>query len=423
MQHEKLIELLKKEMIPAMGCTEPAASALAGAQASFILGEEVLRAEVSASRDIVKNAMGVGLPSCSLKGILAAVALGIVKKDTSLSLSILSDITPKQIEDAGKIKATLSLEENVPPLYVKVKVFGKNHNATAVVANEHNRFAYIERDGEILKELPVINDCSSGVQEDSIASDLLLQDVYDFATTVDISQLGFIRDAINTNMKIASHSIEKGYGLQVGKTLLETTAKTDDLSYAFRKASCYAAAGSDARMSGCPMCVIINSGSGNQGITVTVPVEILGKHLGVSEEQILRAVCLSELAGLVLTARKNRLSALCGAFTASIATSCAYVYLLGGGVCEMDKAVNTMVGDLSGIICDGAKNTCALKIFSCLEAAAMASILAVRGLGPGKESGIVGKDSFESINYLSEISSKGMRETDHNILSIMLEKN
>ena len=166
--------------------------------------------------------------------------------------------------------------------------------------------------------------------------------------------------------------------------------------------------------------VIINSGSGNQGLTVTLPIYWVGRYLKCSDEAIARAVCTSELVGLVLTARKDRLSALCGAFTAAIGTACGYVFLLGGDVRQMDMAIRNMVANLTGIICDGAKNTCALKIYSCLEAASMSVKLAQKGHSPGKESGIVGSDSLESILHLTKISSEGMEKTDKTILSIML---
>jgi L-cysteine desulfidase len=183
-----------------------------------------------------------------------------------------------------------------------------------------------------------------------------------------------------------------------------------------------AAAASDARMAGCPLPVIINSGSGNQGITLTVPIAVVASYLKVDDEQLGKALLLSQLIGLGLTARKDRLSALCGAFTASIGTACGLVYLLGGSLEEMDRAFNTMVGNLTGIICDGAKSTCALKIYSCVEAANLACNLAFRGLSPGSESGIVGKSSMESMDFLSRISHEGMEETDKTILSIMLGK-
>jgi L-cysteine desulfidase len=235
--------------------------------------------------------------------------------------------------------------------------------------------------------------------------------------------LTLVLDAKNTNMAIAQHALEHSYGLSVGRIAAEPIGKKpSSLSEAFNLASAMAAAASDARMAGCPLPVIINSGSGNQGITLTVPLAVVGSYLACSEEKLARALLLSQLVGLALTAKKNRLSALCGAFTAAIGTACGLVYLLDGTLVEMDRAFNTMVGNLTGIICDGAKMTCALKIYSCVEAANLACKLAFRGMSPGNESGIVGKTSKESMDFLSRISHEGMEETDKTILSIMLGK-
>ncbi len=418
-----LTELLKKEMLPAMGCTEPAASALAGAKAREILkSDEISRIQVYASRDMVKNAMGVGIPNCNLKGILAAVALGVAGGDTSRGLSILSDVDSRQIEKAKNYKIQLNLVENVVPLYVSVKIFDSNENySISTVSGEHDRFSHLERNGEITVDLPLEEKHEEKGDKDFLKT-LTLDDIIDYADNADIYQLGFVSEAIRINMEIAEKSVSLGFGLEVGKTTFTDVENPASLAQAFELGASLAAAGSDARMSGCNMPVIINSGSGNQGITVTVPVHTVGSFLKCSEEKIIRAVCVSELVGLVLTARKNRLSALCGAFTASIGTACAYIYLMNKDRHIMDRAVNTMVGNLTGIICDGAKSTCALKIYSCLEAAALSVKLALRGFSPAEESGIVGRDSLESITYLSRISSEGMLETDKTIVEIMLNK-
>ncbi len=447
MDKERLIALLKKEMVPAMGCTEPAAAALAGAKARELLCAQkensydsvracsVERAQVFASRDIVKNAMGVSIPNCELKGILAAIALGISGGDSSKSLSILSNVSQKQKEEASLIDIELVLVSNVPPLFVSVKVFGKDskeaslHEAVATIAGEHDRFSHLEKDGVVLLDLPLESEkASSNVQEKENDRDFLktlkLDDIIEFSNHISVNDVPFVLDAVKTNLYIAKHAIEGEFGLQVGKTTLEDDIdkEPESLAQAFDIAASYAAAGSDARMSGCSMPVVINSGSGNQGITVTVPIYIVSKYLGCNDEKLVRAVCVSQLVALSLTARKNRLSALCGAFTASIGTSCAYVYLLGGDRKTMDRAVNTMVGNLTGIICDGAKNTCALKIYSCLQASALSVKLALKGFAPGPECGIVGSDCLESMSHLSRISCEGMEETDKTIMSIMMDK-
>ena len=427
MEIKDVVRLLKSEMIPAMGCTEPAASALAGAKARELIGDDRIKSiAVFASRDIVKNAMGVGIPDCERRGILTAVALGIAKGDSSKDLNILSDLTQEEVEKAASLSLTLSIEENVPQLYIRVEITGESHSCKVVISGEHNRFSHIELDNKVLVDLPAgLTESKSRCEESQALMQMTLSDIVGYSKAIPFSDLAFILKDIDVNLAIARHSLEGEYGLQVGKALMEGLDENNirTLDEAFRIGACYAAAGSDARMSGCSMPVIINSGSGNQGLTVTLPIYWVGRYLKCSEETIARAVCTSELVGLVLTARKDRLSALCGAFTAAIGTACGYVYLLGGDVRQMDMAIRNMVANLTGIICDGAKNTCALKIYSCLEAASMSVKLALKGHSPGKESGIVGSDSLESILHLTKISSEGMEKTDKTILSIMLGQN
>ncbi len=413
--------LLEREVVPAMGCTEPAASALAGAKARELLEGSVSKVIISASRDMVKNAMGVGIPGCSLKGISAAVALGVAGGDTSRKLSILSSVTPQMAAFASKLSTELELAKDVPSLYVEVTLQSDTgHSVSVAISDEHDSFSKIVVDGTV--KVDTTASCHTK-KADNALENIEITDILHYAETVDPSTLGFLQTAVDSNMEIAKYSLKHRFGLQVGRVMAEGLANPpENLDCAFRLGAAHAAAGSDARMSGCPMPVYINSGSGNQGITVTVPVQILGTYLGLSQEKILRAICISELVGLMLTEKKSRLSALCGAFTAAIGTACAYAYLLDGKKETIDRVINTMVANLTGIICDGAKNTCALKIYSCLEASAMAVKLAISGRSPGEECGIVGNDSQSSISNLSMISKEGMEETDQTIYSIMVDK-
>jgi L-cysteine desulfidase len=421
---DKFFTLLTKEMRPAMGCTEPAASALAGAKAAELLGSIPASLEVCTSRDMVKNAMGVGLPNCELKGIQAAVALGACGGSVGNGLNILSKIEEAQLGLAKDLSVKLTIKEDVPALYIHVTARRENHWAVAVISGEHERFSYLETDGTVLLDLPVDN-CTTPLddQDEDIIKSASLSDIVEYADNAKAEVMALVLEAKETNMAIALHAIQNQYGLSVGRIAsedLNTEAKS--LAEAFNLASSLAAAASDARMAGCPLPVIINSGSGNQGITLTVPIAVVANYLHSSDEKLAKALIISELVGLSLTARKDRLSALCGAFTAAIGCSCGLVYLLDGNLAVMDRAINTMIGNLTGIICDGAKMTCALKIYSCVEAACLACKLAFRGFSPGSESGIVGKDSLESMGFLSRISHEGMAETDKTILSIMLGK-
>lgn len=419
-----LLEILKKEMVPAMGCTEPAAAALCSAKTSELLGAlSNVRLSVKASKDMIKNTMGVGIPSSDKKGLNIAAALGYAVGNTGNGLSILSSVTPKQTEMALKLDVTTELVRDVPALFISVRADSSDgHYAVATISSRHDRFCHLEKDGQVLLSLPISDEKNSD-DTASLIRDLSIEHVIDFANTVDFKNLDFVLKAVSINMAIAEHSIKNGFGLEVGRTMsADIPMPPASLKDALSKGAAYAAAGSDARMSGCSMPVIINSGSGNQGITVTVPVKILADYLGCTDEQMARAVCVSELVGLILAAHKNRLSALCGVFTASIGTACAWAYLLGGGPAMMKGVLNTMVGNLSGIICDGAKGTCALKIYSSLECASMSVRLAMRNKTPGKESGIVGSSIAETIDNLARLCNEGMEETDNTVVSIMIAK-
>ena len=415
--------LLEKEIIEAMGCTEPAAAALAGAKAAELFGMKPERGEAIVSPNMMKNAMGVSIPHTDFHGIRAAVSLGIAIHDSSAGLSVLSTVTDKEREEAAAFPLDVRIDESAPSLYVRVTVYGQNHSASAVISGEHDRFTSLELDGIVLSEAPLFFPECQSFSEDSFLSTLTINNVLEYAEKLSPEIKQLLGKAIKENKAISDEGLKNDWGLSVGK-IMESTfpSDSDSLSVAFSRAAAAAAAGSDARMSGSPLPVMINSGSGNQGITVTVPVAVLAEALGKDEDTTLSAVAISELIGLVLTSFKDRLSALCGAFTAAIGTACAYAYLLGGDASVMDATINNMVGNLSGIICDGAKDTCALKIYTSLMAASMAVTLALRGKRAGSEAGIVGDDSLSSIDHLTRISHEGMEETNRTILRIMLEK-
>ena len=423
-QDEKIIALLKKEMVTAMGCTEPAASALAGSKARELLGCAPQRLTVYASRDMIKNAMAVGIPNCEERGILTAVCLGVFSERAVKDLSILSEVTDAQREAAAALarQSRLELVENVEPVYVRAEAEGGGHVATCTVSGEHDRVTELSRDHQEIR-IKAQPGCEVQPEDGEALKALSLTDVLDFARTADKEALRFVWDSAQTNYALACHSVETGYGLHVANAALaDMPAVPTTLHEAMTFAVAYAAAGSDARMSGCPKAVVINSGSGNQGITCTVPVLMLGQYLHCDEGKIIEALCISELVGLMITARKERLSALCGAFTAAMGAGCGIVWLMGGSLNEMNLVIRTMVGDLAGIVCDGAKTSCALKIYSSLQAACLAVRLAMNGSAPGRESGIIGDDAKESIDNLMTMSHDGMVDTDKVILSIMLNK-
>jgi len=420
---QNYLGLLKKEMIVAMGCTEPAAAALAGGKAMHLLGTQPETVQIYSSRDMIKNAMGVNIPNCTLRGIQAAVCLGICGGDPVNGLSILSVVTDEQRAAAALLTQRTSLElvDHVPPVYIKVVLEGGGHSSVCIVAHQHDQFVTLLKDGVELLAAGSEESADKSEEVLKLEASFSLSDVIAFSETVPLKDVSFVLEGAKINLSLACHSIENEYGLSVGRAVLGSCPELPrSFSDAVHQAAGLAAAASDARMSGCAREVVINSGSGNQGITCSVPVFKVAEFLNCSEEKLTRALCVSQLVALSLTARKGRLSALCGAFTAAIGTSCGFVYLLGGGEDEMDMAIRTMVANLTGIVCDGAKQTCALKIFSCVEAAGLSCQLAFQGQAPGSESGIVGYNSAETIDHLSRLSHEGMVSTDQTILSIML---
>lgn len=422
MENDNFIDLLNRELVIAMGCTEPAASALAGARAAELLDGKVEQIFVETSRDMVKNAMGVGIPNCENKGIQAAVALGVAGRSIENGLGILSDVSDTQRKLAATYKVELSMIEDVPPLYIKVILKNKDHKSIAIVSGNHSYFSFLQKDDEILVDEPLNNSSTNSNSSDFI-SNVSLEEIVDFSKDLPKETSDLLISAANTNLAIARQALTQEYGLAVGKNTYETVVDPPQtLDQALSLGATLAASASDARMAGCPLPVVINSGSGNQGITITLPIYALAQYLEKDDDELARALCIGELVGLCLTAKKDRLSALCGAFTAAIGTACGMIYLLGGKIDEMNKAINVMIANLTGIICDGAKMTCALKIYSCVQSADLAIKLAMKGSAPGQESGIVGMDCVQSFNYLSRISHEGMAQTDKTILAIMMEK-
>ena len=423
--YEKTLQLLKKEMVIAMGCTEPAAAALAGSKTGELLGILPERVVAYASRDMVKNTMAVGIPNCDDRGLLTAVCLGVCSENGIKDLSILSDVNDRQRMEAAELisRSRLELVDGVPPVYVRVEAFSGDRSASCTISLEHDHFSEMIVNGEVLFREEVREETANADELAQYAGTLTLKGILDFAAEIKKEDVAFVLEAAKTNMNLAQYSLANDYGLKIAATVLSDIPEVPTtLSEAMTRACAFAAAGSDARMSGCPRAVVINSGSGNQGITCTVPLLIMSQYLGSDEEKLLQALCISELVGLMITAKKSRLSALCGAFTAAMGAGCGMVHLMGGSIEQMNLAVRTMVANLSGIVCDGAKTSCALKIYSSLQATCLAVRMAFNGEAPSRESGIIGADAMESIENLMSMCHEGMVATDRSILSIMLNK-
>jgi L-cysteine desulfidase len=413
--------LLKKELVVAMGCTEPAAAALAGASARRAFGAMPDRILVRASRDIIKNAMHAGIPNTDMKGINAAVALGVAGGDPANGLNIFSSLDSGAEDKArnlmrfGKIK--LELAEGVPPVFIEVCFESGAKRLAARVQDDHSRVTISENPGDE----PGPERAAGSVRETGLS----LPAIYAYSGQVPLEEISFLVDGARTNLELARHSIETGYGIQVGKTMIDEGENSgkgrSSPDYFFHLGASLAAAASDARMAGCSMPVVINSGSGNQGITVSVPVLVLAGGLGASREETARALSLAHLTALMIAARKGRLSALCGAFTAAIGTAAGFVRLLGGDYGDTERCISNMVGNLIGLLCDGAKGSCALKIYSCVEAAAMGAKIALAGRSPSSE-GVLGSNLDETLEAVEKISHEGMVPLDKTVLDLMLKK-
>ncbi|MCE5265398.1 MAG: L-serine ammonia-lyase, iron-sulfur-dependent, subunit alpha [Deltaproteobacteria bacterium] len=429
MSHDLLI-VLKKELIEAMGCTEPAAAALAGATAVQALRKEFAlepeRISVAASRDIIKNAMSVGLPNSSLRGIKAAVVLGAMSGNPQDGLAVLARVTP-DVEARARVileeeKVDLALREEVPAIFIEVAALAGGHEAIATIAHFHDRLESLRIDGVERLRLPSEEMVApSGMPAIFPNGYPSFSQMIAFADTVDPEAISFLLDAAVINMRLSDPSLDD-HGIDAGRESLTFAGNRSAVIDALHVATAKASSASNARMTGSSLPVVINSGSGNQGITATVPVAVLAEKMGASREALARALALSSSVAITIAARKGRLSSLCGAFTAAIGTACGFVRLLGGGSYEINSAVNNMVGNLTGIICDGAKGTCALKIDSAVHAAALSAVMAMDGKGAPSDAGIVGTDADDSIDHLERIVCEGMDMTDRTILDIMLTK-
>ena len=426
---DKLIALIKQEVIPALGCTEPIAVALAVAKACELLREagaepSELSAEVSAN--ILKNGMGVGIPGTGMVGLHIAVALAAVCGKSEYRLEVLKDLDPdsvaaaKKLVEDGKVKVERSHRPD--KLYVLATATGGGHRAEAVVSGSHDTITELRLDG---KELECVQHTAAEVEESAtelspdLARTITVRQIVDFALETPIDKLEFIMDSVKLNKALSDEGLNHKYGLQIGRTILSSlnSAVYGDtiLTYAMART----AAASDARMAGCTLPAMSNSGSGNQGITVTVPVIAVAEKTGTSREQLIRALTLAHLVAIHIKGHLGKLSALCGCVIASTGSSCGIVYLRGGGYEQICSAIKNMIGNITGMVCDGAKEGCAMKVASGVACSMQSAILALDGICISANDGIIEKDIEKTISNLGRIGSVGMQTTDEMILDIM----
>lgn len=421
---KQFLDLLHREVVPALGCTEPIAVALTAAFAAETLGSKPESLEVVVSANLLKNGMGVVVPGTGEMGLQIAAAAGALGGKSERGLECLASLDPQQAEaaramiNAGKVE--LKLADNNLLLYCKVTAFGDGHTARAELMDSHANLVAAWRDGEQVfakESAPAVQ--KNGAEEEWPLS---LRKIYEFASTTPVADIEFILDASRMNRAVAEEGLANKYGLGVGQSMDAQTRlnilSDDMLNFAVK----LTAAAADARMAGVMMPVMSNSGSGNQGITCTMPVVACAIRLGKPNEELARALIMSHLTAIHIKHHLGRLSAHCGAMVAATAAACGIALLLGGGEKEMEMTVRNMVGNVAGMICDGAKSSCALKVASAVGAGIQAAMLALQGTAvPGRE-GIVSDDIEACIANLGKLGSEGMRETDKVILDIMLHK-
>ncbi|MCQ2341103.1 MAG: L-serine ammonia-lyase, iron-sulfur-dependent, subunit alpha [Paludibacteraceae bacterium] len=408
MTHASILQLLHTEVVPAIGCTEPICVALCVARAKERLGAEPDKIVVELSRNIYKNAMAVGIPNTEMTGLPIAIALGATIGHSELGLEVLRDTTLDAVAYAKaymqRVPITIEVLENAPNiLYVQAHVYKGDKQATATIQGEHTHFV---EEGE------------KAVQPttDNQPQDLTLKLVYDFALSIDYTELQFLLEGAEMNIRAAEYAFEHKCGHCLGQIL----AKQDNS--VFEQILAYTSGACDARMSGAMVPVMSNSGSGNQGISCSVPVLIYARHIGASEEQTLRALALSNLTVIYIKQSLGRLSALCGCVVAATGSACGITYLKGGQYEEITYAIKNMIANISGMICDGAKPGCALKVTSGVATAVIAASLAKEHSYPDATEGIIDDDIDKTIHNLTRIGHDGMQQTDELIVNIMTHK-
>ena len=415
------VNILREELVPAMGCTEPIALAYAAATARKVLGELPDRVVIGASGSIIKNVKSVIVPNTDhLKGIPAAAVAGIIAGKPEKELEVIAEVTAEEIarmkEYLENVEIKIEHIDNGLTFEIIVTLYKGKEYAKVIIANYHTNIVLIEKNGEVLKEVPVDDESEEGLTDRSL---LNMKDIFDFAEIVEIEDVkGILDRQIEYNMAIAKEGIRGNYGANIGSVLLDIGQ--DNLMV---KAKAMAAAGSDARMNGCELPVIINSGSGNQGITASVPVIVYAEGTQSGKEKMYRALVLSNLTAIHQKTPIGRLSAYCGAVSAGAGAGAGIAYLCGGGYEEIIHTVVNALAIVSGIVCDGAKASCAAKIASAVEAGIFGYQMYVHGQEFVGGDGIVTNGVEATLQNVGRLGKQGMKETNEEIIRIMIGEN
>ena len=416
--YDTYLAILKEELVPAMGCTEPIAVAYAAALAARALGCPAEQAEVAASANIIKNVKSVVVPHTGgRRGIAAAAAAGIVAGDADKELEVLCAVTEDDLKKMADFleKTPIHVERSGKPYLfdIQVRLFGGGHTAFAEIAGHHTNVIALQRDGEVLLQKEYVEQTSTQATDHTL---LNVEQIVQFADEADLNDVKeTLQRQIDCNTAIAKQGLEGHWGAEIGRILLRSYGDS-----VHNRAKAWAAAGSDARMNGCELPVVINSGSGNQGITASVPVIVYARELKVSEEQLYRALTLSNLTTIHEKTPIGRLSAYCGAISAGAGAGAGIAYLCGGGYEAVIHTVVNALAIVSGVICDGAKASCAAKIATAVEAGLLGYNMYIRGQQFRGGDGIVAKGVENSLRNVGRLGKQGMKETNREIIDIMV---
>ena len=418
-KYQAYVQILKEELVPAMGCTEPIALAYAAAKAREVLGVVPDKVRIEASGSIIKNVKSVIVPNTNhLKGIPAAATAGIIAGRPEKELEVIAQVTPEQIEEMVQFlkntEITVEHVDNGITFDIIVTVYKDDSYAKVRIANYHTNIVLIEKNHEKLCDIPVEGEKEEGLTDRSL---LDVESIWEFVQMVDIEDVReVISRQIEYNTAIADEGMRGNYGANIGSVLLDTYG--DDVR---TRAKARAAAGSDARMNGCELPVIINAGSGNQGMTCSLPVLEYAKELDSGEDKTYRALVLSNLIAIHQKTGIGRLSAYCGAVSAGAAAGAGIAYLCGGGYEEIIHTVVNALAIVSGMVCDGAKASCAAKIAASVDAGILGYNMFLRGQQFYAGDGIVTKGVEATISNIGRLGKEGMRETNEEIIKMMIE--
>ncbi len=428
-EREQILALFNREVVPAIGCTEPMAVSLCVAKAAEALGVKPARIDVFLSANILKNAMGVGIPGTGMVGLPIAIALGALIGKSEYELEVLRDVTPADVEigqqyiSEKRIKIGLKKDNCPDKLYIETICYSETGDSSrAVIQHDHNHFVYVSRttDG---KEVILLNSPLAHLgEEETDDKELTLRKVYEFATTSPIEELLFINEARRLNENAAKQALKGNYGHELGKTLSRPLGRGIMGDSIFSHILSETSSACDARMAGAMIPVMSNSGSGNQGIAATLPVVVFGRENHNTEEEVTRALILSHLTAIYCKQSLGKLSALCGCVLAATGSSCGITYLMGGSYDQVAYSVKNMIANLAGMVCDGAKPSCALKVSSGVSTAVLSAMLAIQNRYVTNVEGLIEDDVDRCIHNLTRIGSEGMNETDEMVLDIMTHK-